>query len=209
MYVPPHFRPEQEDELYGVIDCFMFATMISCADLAPPRATMAPFVVREEDGRRRLWGHLARANPQWRDFAADREVLVLFRGPDAYISPSWYANERSVPTWNYVAVQVCGRPRLLEQDDPRVLWILERTVEQAESRLDAPWQVGQSGDYLRELAPGGCAFEVEVTRIEGSFKLNQNHPRENRLGVIAALEATNATDAHEIARLMREREGTS
>lgn len=202
VYVPAHFRPEREDELYAVIDRYMFATVVSSVDAAPARATMAPFVVREEDGRRRLWGHVARANPQWRDFRPDREILVLFRGPDAYISPSWYATEPNVPTWNYIAVQVRGRPRLLEQDDPRVLWILERT-------FDRPWQVGQAGDYLRELVAGVCAFEVEVTGIEGSFKLNQNHPRENRLGVIAALEAIDATDAHEIARLMREREETS
>lgn len=206
VYVPSHFRLEQEDALYAVIDRFMFAMVVSSVDLGPPRATLAPFVVRQEDGRQRLWGHVARANPQWRDFCDDREILVVFRGPHAYISPSWYADEPNVPTWNYVAVQVCGRPRVLEQDDPRVRWILERTVEQAESRLARPWHVGEASEYVRELAPRVCAFEVEVTGIQGSVKLNQNHPHENRLGVIAALETSDESDAREIARLMRERE---
>jgi len=209
VYVPNHFRAQSEDELYAVIDRYMFATVISAVDGASPRATMVPFVAREDGGRRRLWGHMARANPHWRDFQPVREILVVFRGPHTYISPSWYADEPNVPTWNFVVVHVYGRPRLLEPDDPRVLWVLEQTVEQAEARTARPWQLAQAGDYARQLAPGVAAFEIEVARVEGSLKLSQNHPRENRRGVIAALAASESSDAREIADLMRARDAAS
>jgi predicted FMN-binding regulatory protein PaiB len=79
VYVPRHFRPEREEELYAVIERYFFAEIVSAVDGEPPRATPAPFVLREEDGRRRLWGHMARANPHWREFRPEREVLAVFR----------------------------------------------------------------------------------------------------------------------------------
>ncbi len=198
MYVPAHFRPEKEAELYDVIDRYMFASVISSADDTGLRSTMVPFILREEEGRLRLWGHMARANPQWRDFRPDREVLIIFRGPHAYISPAWYADEPNVPTWNFLQVQVHGRPQVLAPDDPRVLWVLEQTVIQAESRFEQPWRFENAGGYPRKLAPGVAAFEIAIDRIEGSFKLSQNQRPANRLNVMTRTRTQNRVT---IARL--------
>ncbi len=208
MYTPPHFRAHSEDELYELMEKFSFATLVSAALEGPPTATLAPFVLRRDaTNRRRLWGHIARANPQSQSLAENREVLVIFRGPDAYVSPSWYEDSPNVPTWNFTVVHAYGFPRLLAPDHWRTRWILEQTVDQYESRLEVPWRLEVSAGYFASLVQGVVAFEIEVTRLEGQFKLSQNHSRANRLGVIAGLERRPDTAARELARIMREREG--
>lgn len=207
MYTPPHFRARSEDELYELMEEFSFATLVSAGVEGPPTATLAPFVLRRDaTGRRRLWGHIARANPQSLSLDENKEVLVIFRGPDAYISPSWYADSPNVPTWNFTVVHAYGLPRLLPPDHWRTRWILEQTVDQFESRLEAPWRLEVPDGYFASLVQGVVAFEIELMRLEGQFKLSQNHRRANRLGVIAGLQRRPDTAAREIARIMRERE---
>ncbi len=207
MYTPPHFRADNEDELYELMEEFSFATLVSAGD-GPPTATLAPFVLRRDaTGGRRLWGHIARSNPQWQSLDEKREVLVIFRGPDAYISPSWYTNSPNVPTWNFTVVHAYGLPHLLAPDHWRTRWILEQTVDQYESRLEEPWRLEVPTEYFTSLVQGVVAFEIELTQLEGQFKLSQNHPQANRLGVIAGLERRPDTAAREVARIMREREG--
>lgn len=205
MYVPRAFEVTDEDELYGVIDRHGFATLVSIAGVVPT-ATLAPFVVSEDDAGRRVWGHLARANPQARSLAEQQEVLVIFRGPDAYVSPSWYADAPNVPTWNFVVVHAYGVPYVLASDDPRTRWILERTVDRFESRLDEPWRLDVPENYLTSLLRGIVAFELRVTSLLGQFKLSQNHARPNRQGVIRNLERQPDSGSREVARLMEKLE---
>jgi transcriptional regulator len=175
MHVPAHFRVTDEDALWDVVDRHGFAELVTVVE-GGPELTLAPFVRFEG----RLWGHLARANPQSAALDAETDVLVVFRGPHAYISPRWYLDSPNVPTWNYVAVHVRGVPRVLDRNEAYL--VLERTV----AHFDDEWRLERT-EYAEKLAGGVVAFELEVRSIEGQFKLSQNHPLENRLSVIEHL----------------------
>ena len=149
---------------------------------------------------------MARANPQWKDFAKleaeGGEALVVFQGPHAYVSPNWYGPGRTVPTWNYLAIHAYGRPRII--DNPgRVRALIERLVETQESALAQPWSM-ESLDkaYLARMLRGIVAFEISLTRIEAKAKLNQNKSPDQRQGVIAALSASGDPRSAEVAALM-------
>jgi transcriptional regulator len=206
VYIPTDYRVDDERRLWEVVRDHSFATLVSAADGEAPMATLVPhLVVTDPDGGHRLWAHMARANPQWRTFEPGRQVLSVFRGPDAYISPSWYVNGPYVPTWNFVAVHVYGVPRLLGPDDQaEKRWVLEQTVEQHERGREAPWRLDVPEPFLLSLMEEVVAFEIDVRRIEGQFKLSQDKPEADRRGVIAGLAATDDPGARHIARLMQD-----
>src|SRR5262245_9775346 len=138
MYIPNSFREDDQGELYALIRQYNFAILVTQHDGAP-FATHAPFLLDAERGPHgTLLAHLARANPQWRDFDGEQEALVIFQGPHAYISPSWYEVAPSVPTWNYAAVHAYGRPRIVD-DHARLYRFLEALVDTHESAFARPW----------------------------------------------------------------------
>jgi transcriptional regulator len=147
---------------------------------------------------------MARANPQWRD--VDGEALAVFSGPHAYISPTWYEAPGTVPTWNYVAVHAYGALRLVEDRDA-LRDILRRTVATYERPMPAPWTYDEADPDIDRMLGAVVGFEIEIARIEGKAKLNQNHPEERRRKVIRALEARTDDDSRAIARLMAESPG--
>ena len=125
MYSPEAFKIEDRATLHGFLRQHHFATLVTQQD-GGLQATHVPLVLKEEVGEQGvLQGHLARANPQWRDFAPDKEVLVIFTGPHAYISPAWYQTSPAVPTWNYTAVHACGIARLIEDPDDFATLLLD------------------------------------------------------------------------------------
>ncbi len=169
-------------------------------------ASHIPFLVARDGERLCLQGHLARPNPQGIALQSGGEVLAIFPGPDAYISPSWYAKGPSVPTWNYAAVHAYGRVSLKEDE----VWLssfLRRLVLRHEAGNRAPWRFEDlPEDYLRQMLAGIVGFEIAVDRLEGKWKLSQNRPAEDRPRIIAALEERGDAAGVAIARLMRERE---
>lgn len=200
MYIPAHFRVEDPALLLPLMERYGFATLVTVQD-GSPFATHLPLLLRRSPDR--LVGHMARANPQWRGLAQQREVLALFQGPHAYVSPSWYASAPNVPTWNYAAVHAYGEARLLE-DPAEVLALLGDTVAQYESGRAAPWRLEEAGDYTQRLLAGIVAFELRLTRLEGKFKLSQNKSAADRAGVIAALQASGDALEQELARMMEQ-----
>jgi transcriptional regulator len=148
-----------------------------------------------------LLGHMARANPQWRGVRG--EVMAVFSGPHAYVSPSWYGEAGTVPTWNYVAVHAYGTFNLVE-DREGLLGILRRSVWAYEGPRPEPWAFDESGPHVENLLKAIVGFRIEITRLEGKWKLNQNHTEERRRRVIRALEARPDDDSQEIASLMKE-----
>ncbi len=196
MYVPGDFAVEDRAALAGVIRDNPFGLLAGVLDGAP-FASHLPFLY---DGDR-LLSHMARANPQWRAIDGRTEMLAVFSGPHAYVSPRWYQSAPAVPTWNYVAVHVRGAPRVID-DAGEVRALLDRLV--AEYEGDA-WNLGSQGeDFAGRMMRGIVAFELPVARIEGKFKLSQNRPAADRRGVIAGLRETGDPADAALAELMSE-----
>jgi transcriptional regulator len=145
---------------------------------------------------------MARANHQWQT-AAVSEVLAIFSGPHAYISPSWYEAPHTVPTWNYVAVHAYGRFELIE-DQAQAVALLERTIATYEAGRPQPWQLQESPDFVATLAAQIVAFRIPIERLEGKWKLNQNRPAEQRLRVIDRLTQQADENSLAIAAAMRQ-----
>jgi transcriptional regulator len=199
MYVPSAFAEADRDKLHDFIAANSFALLISTRD-GEPFATHLPLLLERGAGEHgRLIGHMARANPQWRGLDGE-PVLAIFSGPHAYISPSWYEAENVVPTWNYVAVHAYGTFRLV--DDAETARIVSNTVGVYESGMPQPWSIDTATEFFQNLVRAVVGFRIEITRIEGKWKLNQNHPEERRQKVVRALENAADPDAREIARLM-------
>jgi transcriptional regulator len=144
---------------------------------------------------------MARANPQWKQFKSDQEALAIFHGPHSYVSPSWYATEPAVPTWNYAVVHAYGIPRILDDHD-RVVGLLDETVKAYESAFDRPWPGILPDEFRDQLIRSIVAFEMPISRIEGKFKLGQNRSDEDRQGVFDSLSQSSDCDARELAKLM-------
>jgi len=203
LFVPEHYRERGATELFEAMRAHAFATIISADADGASTATWIPFVVEGEPKRPVIFGHLARANPQWTSWHPATPLLALFQGPHHYVSPSWYASTPNEPTWNYLAVQVRGRPRVLE-DPHEVEAMLERLVGQFEAGRDPAWELrDQSADYRARMARGIVAFELLIDEITGAFKLSQSKSAADRAGAIAGLERCAGDDAAAIALLMR------
>ena len=186
LYVPDAFAEHDIDRLHAFLDAHGFAALVS-PDATDPGITHLPLLLDRARGRfGSLLGHVARGNPHARMLDDGREVIALFQGPHAYVSPSWYEVHPSVPTWNYAAVHVHGRATAI-RDRARLAAMLERLVEQYERAREPRWRMRLPDDYLQQMLGGIAGFDIEITRITGKFKLSQNRSRADRLRVIAAL----------------------
>jgi len=199
MYIPSSFSETDLTKLFDFIEQHNFGLVVSQLDNEPVAVHLPLLLDRQAGQSGMLIGHMARANPQWQ--AANRNVLVVFTGPHAYISPSWYEAENVVPTWNYVAVHVYGILHLIEEDEA-TLKILRELVVLHEKSMPKPWGFRDDDKFLNRLAESVVAFQVEITRIEGKWKLSQNHPREQREKVIDALALQRGENSQAIAALM-------
>ena len=201
MYVPQHFREERTEVIHDLIEANSFATVVSNTSRGL-FATHIPILLDRGRGELgTLRGHVARANPHWEELAAS-EALVIFGGPHAYISPSWYASSGRVPTWNYIAVHAYGTPRLIE-DDAGLRAILDRTIATYERGLEPPWTIDRvEPGAVNAMLGSIVGFEMPIARLEGKRKLNQNRSRADREGAIAGLRAHGRDDSAEIADLM-------
>ncbi len=200
MYIPKAFREDDISRLHTFMEAYSFATLVTQHE-GMPFATHLPFLLDAERGPNGiLLAHMARANPQWHDFASAQEVLVIFQGPHTYISPSWYEVELSVPTWNYAVVHAYGLPHLIE-DGEELYKLLKTLIQTHEANFEKQWPFQLPDDYLQKMMRGIVGFEIEITRLEGKFKLSQNRTENERENVIAALQESTNTAA--LAELMR------
>jgi transcriptional regulator len=208
-YPPSAFRETRQDVLIDFIRRTVFGHLIT-ARPDGPLAGGAPFVLRDGPGGLTLEAHLARANPQSQTHGAP--ALVLFHGPDAYVRPGWYPSKardgKAVPTWDYISVQARGRLEIM--DDPA--WLrghLDAISAQQESPFADPWSPADPPPgYVDALSRGIVGVRIAVTALEGVWKLSQNHPAENRLGVIQGLGALEDDGSRAIARAIAARETT-
>ncbi|MDE1984861.1 MAG: FMN-binding negative transcriptional regulator, partial [Gammaproteobacteria bacterium] len=183
MYTPAAFQLDDVPRLHALIRKYPFAPLLT-AHPGGIAATHLPFMVDETRGRYgTLIAHMARANEHWKLFDGRREALTIFTGAHAYISPSWYQSPVTVPTWNYAVVHAHGRP-VLVPDKLRVRAILEQLVAIHEVYVHPPWSTALAGDYIDDQIQYIVAFEIEIERLEGKFKFNQNRSRADQEGVV-------------------------
>lgn len=200
MYIPKAFRETDTALLHKFMSQHGFAMLITNG-LQGMAASHLPILV---DGSRGPWGtltgHFARANEQSADFG--REAMVIFSGPHAYVSPSWYETPNTVPTWNYVAVHAYG---ILEPiaDRSELCQILSDTTAKYERPRPTPWEFDATTEFHQKLMDGVVGFKIEISRLEGKWKLNQNHPPERRQKVIQALQSVGGENPLAIAALMQ------
>ncbi|KAB1074363.1 FMN-binding negative transcriptional regulator [Methylobacterium planeticum] len=210
MYQPPHFREDDRAPQHALIRTHPLGLLIS-AGAGGLMANPLPFLLDADgDGPGTLRAHLARANAQWRDLDGLAECLVVFQGPQAYVTPSWYATKREtgkvVPTWNYATVQAWGRPRLVE--DPA--WLrrqIDDLTRAQEAGRAAPWSVADAPPaFTAAQLRGIVGIEIALTRLAGKWKVSQNRPEADRAGVVAGLTREAGAD-DPMARLVAARGG--
>jgi transcriptional regulator len=201
MYIPTAFEQADKEKLFDFMQSHSFALLVSVRG-GEPFATHLPLLPERDRGPHGcLLGHMARANPQWRDLDG-RDVLAIFSGPHAYVSPSWYESSDVVPTWNYVAVHAYGTFQAIEADE--LAHVLTATVATYERSMPKPWSIDSASDYFGKMARGVVGFRIAISRLEGKWKLNQNHPRERREKVMRELARSADPEAREIAHLIAE-----
>jgi len=208
MYQPAPHRKDDLQAQHALIRSQPLGLLVS-AGPGGLEANSIPFLLDSSASKLgTLRAHMARANGQWRSLDGSTEALVIFQGPDRYISPSWYATKREtgkvVPTWNYLMVQVRGRPRAIE--DP--LWLraqIEELTRMHEGRRPAPWAVDDApADFVAMQIKAIVGVEMEIASIEGKWKASQNRPAADRQGVIAGLQAEGEPVALDMAEIVRE-----
>ena len=204
MYRPRYYAIDDVQVLHRFMQDQSFALLVTAGDGAP-FASHIPLLLDQGTGDQgRLLGHVAKANPQWQAFDGKTEALAVFWGPHAYVSPNWYESEKVVPTWNYVTVHAYGKPVVI--DDPETIRQGQaQLVDTYESDATGNWSMDDmDGDYQKNMLKGIVAFEMQIGRLEGKFKLNQKSSAADREGAIKGLRQTGDAEAAEVARLMAE-----
>lgn len=203
MHIPQHYKIEDTEAIRAFIHDNGFAILVSQVD-GKPWATHIPlFLDKNAEGKEILVGHISRSNKQWKDFDKNEEVLAIFSGPHAYVSSSWYDHE-NVPTWNYVAVHVYGRLRIVEGEHLKDQ--LAKLVDKYEAGMKNPVSVdGMSKEFVGREMRGIVGFEIEISDVQAAVKLSQNRDEKNYTRVIKALEARGDMSSAEIAKWMKNR----
>jgi transcriptional regulator len=201
MYLPAMFAETDPARLFDFIERNSFGVLISQVD-GQPFATHMPFLVERETGPHgTLVGHVAKANPHWQG-AAGQTGLAIFAGPHVYVSPTWYESDNMVPTWNYTAVHVTGTMRVVE-DEAGLAAIVGAMVRYYEQSMPTPWTFDESTTYMKRMLSQIVGIRIEIERLEGKFKLNQNRTLEQRQRVVAELERRGDENSAGIAARMR------
>lgn len=207
MYLPSHFEEERVDVVHSLVRAHPLGALVT---LGPDglNANHIPFMIDPEPPPfGTLRAHVARANPAWRDFSRDVEALVIFQGPQAYVTPSWYATKRQtgkvVPTYNYLVVHAYGPLRAIE--DPAWLrGFVERLANRFEAGRAQPWKMTDApADFIEKQLEAIVGIEIPVTRLRGKWKVSQNRPAADREGVIRGLQEMGDVDATAIADWIR------
>jgi transcriptional regulator len=191
MYRPPAFREDRQETLHDLIDAHRLGTIVTHGPEGLV-ANLIPFTLDRTQGERGvLRAHMAKGNDQFASLASGAETLVIFQGPEAYITPGWYPSKQEhgkvVPTWNYAVVQAWGRPTVIDDADWLLAQISELTHTQEAQRAE-PWAVADAPPtYVASQLKGIFGIEIPIERIEGKWKVSQNRPEGDRVGVASGL----------------------
>jgi transcriptional regulator len=208
MYQPDDFRVEDVSEMHALMRARPFAALVSSGS-AGLYASHLPTVLKDEGPCGVVECHLARPNPHWKDLAEGNEALMIFQGPEGYITPNWYPSKaqhgKAVPTWNFAVVHAYGRPEVMKDKD----WLLQHVTEltaQQECSEAKPWAPSDApATYIEIMLRGIVGFRFAITRLEGKWKMSQNREVQDRVGVVKGLSARAAGDDLEIAEVVSRR----
>ncbi len=209
MYIPEHFAEPELAVLHDLIEAHPFGTWVT-VDTGQLVVNHLPFVLdatRGEFGT--LSGHVARANDVWKT-ASQLESVAVFHGPETYITPSWYPTKhehgKAVPTWNYVVVHAHGVPRVIHEPE----WLRQHVSEltrRHEAGREAPWQVSDApSEFIDAMLGAIVGIEIPIARVAGKWKVSQNRPERDRLGVVAGLSESPDPKSQQMAALVRGRQ---
>jgi transcriptional regulator len=209
MYIP---RANQEDRisvLHKLMEDQPFASLITMGS-SGLFASHIPMVLEQNGAKGQLRGHISRANTQWRDYTPSVEALAIFSGPQHYITPNWYLEKQEsgkvVPTWNYVVVHAYGYLKIIE-DGAWLVTHLTSLTNIHEAASPVPWKIEDApADYIASQVKGIVGLEMEVTRLEGKWKVSQNRSEQDRNGVAEGLAELNTTESLEMKALVEERD---
>jgi transcriptional regulator len=205
MYVPPAFRIDGNSEIYQAMREARSATLVTATEEGLI-GTLLPMLLNEDEGEYgTLYGHLARANSQWK-LTPTCAAMAIFSGPEAYITPSWYATKwethKVVPTWNYVAVHAYGVVEFFDEPT-RLLDIVTRLTDLHEQPRPDPWAVTDApSDFIRAQLKGIVGLRMPIARLEGKRKMSQNRNAADRTTVVEGLSVSDRIEDRAVARLI-------
>ena len=208
MYLPQHFEESRVDVLYEHIHAHPLGALVTLTSRGLD-ANHIPFEVDPEPAPfGTLRGHVARANPVWREFSRDVEALVIFQGPSTYVSPAWYPTKREtgkvVPTWNYAVVHAHGTPRFID-DRAWLRDFVTKLTNRHEAERPDPWKVTDApADYVETMLGAIIGLEIPIVRLVGKWKMSQNRPAQDRDGVVEGLRQERGQAGAAIADLVRQ-----
>ncbi len=207
MYDPPVFREDRIEVMRDLMRAHPLATVVSlqAGRLSADHLPLG-FVETADGGLGSLRGHVAKANPIWRNGATASEVLAVFQGPQTYVTPSWYQSKKEhgkvVPTWNYAIVQARGTLKFSTDAE----WLQQHVAElttRHEAAREAPWQVSDApAEFIDRQIKGIVGIEIEIAELKGKWKVSQNREAADRLGVAEGLRQEAGADAHAMADLV-------
>ena len=199
MYIPKIYKNENQGEIIEFLKANAFGILINQNNGAIA-ATHIPLEFEIKNDKQYLVGHVSKANPQWKTFEKNDQVLAIFSGAHTYISPSWYDHE-NVPTWNYTAVHVSGKIKIIEGES--VLESLKKLVNKYESRKEKPTKLEDYSAETMQQINGIVAFEIEITDIQAVKKMSQNRDNKNYNNIISELEKSNNINDNLVATEMK------
>ncbi|MGZ8993917.1 MAG: FMN-binding negative transcriptional regulator [Burkholderiaceae bacterium] len=211
MYVPSHFAESRVDVLHDLIRTHPFGALVVLASDGID-ANHIPFELDAEPAPfGTLRGHVARANPVWRNFSTQVDALVLFQGAHAYVSPAWYATKKEhgkvVPTWNYAVVHAHGPLHVID-DRAWLRQFVGALTDRHEATRSDPWKVTDApADFIDTMVAAIVGIEIPIAKLTGKWKVSQNRPEKDRAGVSEGLMQARSDAAISMAQLVRENKG--
>jgi len=206
MHIPNNFKQNDPIQLEELINNYPFATLITNSEWGL-EANHIPFYLNQSSDNDVLQGHIAKGNHLWKNLKDKSEVLVVFHGPNSYISPSFYPTKREtekvVPTWNYVTVHVKGVVSFTH-DKTWKMNNIENLTNHNESGQSNPWSVTDAPEkFILKMLSGIVGIEIKILSMAGQWKASQNQPEQNRRGVIVGLSQMSGSDSQKMAAIVK------
>ena len=203
MYIPNHFKNENLEEVKDFIKANSFGILLTTHS-DKIMGSHIPLELEEDmNGNQVIYGHVSKANPQWANFKHEEEVLLIYNGPHAYVSSSWY-NHENVPTWNYIAVHIYGQLKVIEEEE--LLYALDKLMAKYESTMDNPLRMQDLSESTMRQVNGIVGFKVTISEVQAAFKLSQNRDEEDYHQIVHELGKSSCPMDKNLSEVMNKNE---